>query len=241
MKAKIGWTVALVAVLAGAWLVATVLRMVADQSESRQDRADLREELRAAQADVTEGEAAVHALAEQVEGLGEKPVVKPDADKKKLGERVVIVEGEPGARGPAPTSAQVKAAVAVYCANGRCDGRQPTASQVASAVAAYCTEGRCVGAEGQDGTDGADGQSITGPAGPQGPGPTAEQIATAVSSYCAEGRCKGEPGADGTDGTDGAPGPACPEGYTGQTLTVVTPDGSPGQPVTQTIYACVPA
>lgn len=153
--------------------------------ESQADRADLRAEL-------NEQESASMALAEQVERLGGKPVVDPP--------------GIPGPPGPGPTAAQVKAAVADFCAGDRC---KPTVSrsQVATAVADYCAGGLCQGKDGTNGGQGADGtDGADGANGAPGPGPTASQIADAVEAYCADGRCRGEPGEDGKDGTNGADG-----------------------------------
>ena len=152
--------------------------------DSRADNTSLR-------SDLNEQEAASTALAEQVKRLGGKPVVDPPATPAQ------------GERGPGPTAAQVKAAVADYCAGDRC---KPTVSrsQVADAVADYCAGGRCLakdgtdGGPGQDGTDGADGAD--------GAGPTDEQIAAAVAAYCDGGGNCGEDGADGQDGEDGSDG-----------------------------------
>lgn len=116
----------------------------------------------------------------------------------------------------------------------------------------------CRGPAGTDGDDGKngrsikgepgdDGQSIKGEAGPRGAPGESIKGDTGATGPAGPAGPPGPAGKDGTDGATGpkgdagAPGPACPEGYAGQTLTVVTPDGSPGQPVTQTIYACVPA
>ena len=161
------------------------------------------------EADLNEQEAASTALAEQVKRLGGKPVVDPPATPTQ------------GERGPGPTAAQVKAAVADYCAGDRC---KPTVSrsQVAAAVADYCAGGLCRGKDGTnggpgtDGTDGTDGANGTD--GAPGPGPTDEQIAAAVEAYCADGKCrgdkgeKGDAGADGKDATFTPSGMDCPDG-----------------------------
>lgn len=95
------------------------------------------------------------------------------------------------------------------------------------------------GISGQDGTTGPAGPAgETGPAGPVGPAGAKGE--TGPAGPQGEQGLKGEPGEPGPQGEPGTPGPACPDGYTGRELTVLTPDGSPGQPVTQTIWACVP-
>lgn len=74
------------------------------------------------------------------------------------------------------------------------------------------------GSPGQDGSDGT--QGPPGPAGEQGPqGPPGPE---------------GPQGPQGPTGPGGDPGPACPDGYTAQDLTVVTPQGG-----TQVIRSCV--
>lgn len=189
-------TIGLVAALA----LDGVREMAADLDQTKADNAKINAEL-------NEQESAASALAEQVKRLGGKPVVDPPTAPPAAGQR-----------GPGPTEAQVRAAVADYCAGDRC---KPTVSrsQVAAAVADYCAGGLCQakdganGGPGKDGTDGADGAD-----GAPGPGPTDEQIAAAVEAYCADGKCRGEPGRDGTDGADGKDatitpsGMDCPEG-----------------------------
>lgn len=101
------------------------------------------------------------------------------------------------------------------------------------------------GDQGDRGPVGAPG--IPGLEGPRGPAPTATQIAKAVAAYLrnnppaagqqgetgtpgtagSQGQ-DGAPGQDGTNGKDGArgePGPACPEGFVPNNMTVLTPDG----------------
>lgn len=97
--------------------------------------------------------------------------------------------------GQAPTQAQISAALAEYCANGRCDGQAPTQQEIVDALNLYCVGGVC---KGKDGTAGAP--------------ITAEQISVAVSSYCADGRCRGADGASvkGDTGEIGPQGPAGP-------------------------------
>jgi hypothetical protein len=179
-------TIGLVAALA----LDGVREMAADLEQAKTNNAKTNAEL----VDQKEDSAALWA---QVKRLGGKPVVDPPA---------VPAQGE---RGPGPTDAQVKAAVADYCAGDRC---KPTVSrsQVAAAVAAYCAGGLCQGKDGTDGGPGADGTDGTngadGADGAPGPGPTDEQIAAAVEAYCDGGGNCGEDGADGQDGKDGADG-----------------------------------
>lgn len=179
-----------------------VREMAADLEQTKSDNAKINAEL------VDQKEDSI-ALGEQVKRLGGKPVVDPPATPTQ------------GERGPGPTAAQVRAAVADYCAGDRC---KPTVSrsQVAAAVADYCAGGLCQGEDGTnggpgaDGTDGTDGANGTnGTDGAPGPGPTDEQIAAAVEAYCADGKCRGEKGDAGTDGKDATITPSgtdCPDG-----------------------------
>lgn len=209
MRSRLSFIALVLAMAAIGLAIALVSHRVdtlgAQLEESRTDRTSLRSEL-------NEQEAASTALAEQVKRLGGKPVVDPPT-----------VPPAAGQRGPGPTEAQVRAAVADYCSGDRC---KPTVSrsQVAEAVAAYCAKDACKGApgvatDGADGTDGTDGtDGADGSDGAPGPGPTDEQIAAAVEAYCADGKCKGESGRDGADGADGKDatftpsGMDCPEG-----------------------------
>lgn len=77
------------------------------------------------------------------------------------------------------------------------------------------------GVDGSDGEPGAPGpQGEPGPVGPPGPaGPAGPQ---------------GPAGERGPQGERGPAGPACPDGYTGQTLTVLTTGG------TRDVWACTP-
>lgn len=95
--------------------------------------------------------------------------------------------------GQAPTQAQISAALAEYCANGRCDGQAPTQQEIVDALNLYCVGGICKG------KDGAAAAPIT-----------AEQISVAVSSFCADGRCRGADGKSvkGDTGDIGPRGPA---------------------------------
>lgn len=88
-----------------------------------------------------------------------------------------------------PSNSQVAAAVAQYCASGKCDGKQPTASQVSTAVTEYCSGGKCLG---KDGTNA-----------------TPQMVAYAVANYCSENnQCRGDKGSKGDTGATGATGQA---------------------------------
>ncbi|NUO59010.1 MAG: collagen-like protein [Hamadaea sp.] len=156
-------------------------------------------------------------------------------------------KGDTGAAGPAPTQAQVVAAVQAYCAaNGGCRGAAGasiTQAQAIAAVATYCSSGTCkgptgatgaqgvAGQEGAAGAAGADGKNgadstvpgpqgpagAEGPAGPAGPGPTQAQINEAVTAYCSAA-------------ADRCTGPAGPKGDTGAAGT----DGTDAVPFTFT-------
>lgn len=114
--------------------------------------------------------------------------------------------GEQGQPGPGPSTAQVRAAINVYCSSGVCNGDRPTAAQVSNAVAAYCDErGDCAGMNGSDGND--------------GPGPSAAQIASAVSEFCAaRDNCQGPQGATGDTGSRGEQGAQGPSGVVATTV-----------------------
>jgi hypothetical protein len=249
------WYVAAAIVVA---LVAWLIWMVADTSQRLDDaertRADREAQVSALveqQADLSEASERnseiAEALAQQVRQLGERPVVQPTAPPVIPGPI-----GEPGQRGPmgptgpAPSAAEIQSAVAVYCASGRCDGRDPTATQVANAVAVYCDgRGECrgpAGSDGQDGTDGEDGapgapgaDGVDGQDGADGrdaPPPTQAQVDQAVATYCeSRGGCrgpKGDPGAPGSDGEDGASAVPLTFSFTVQ-----------HNPVQSTTYTCV--
>lgn len=148
----------------------------------------------------------------------------------------VSVPGPQGEPGPAPSPAQLLAAVDAYCQIADCS-EGPSLGQIESAVDAYCVS-RCEGPPGKDGKDGTDG--LDGRDGAIGPAPTREDLLAAFSAFC-EGRVdqcqgprgekgdKGDPGTAGRDGVDGGmgpmgpagpPGPACPDGYIPQERTI---------------------
>lgn len=74
----IAWSVVGAALLVGVIaLTVFVLDLSQSREVGREDRADLRQQLVLTQDDLLEQQAAAEALAEQVEGLGEEPVVRP--------------------------------------------------------------------------------------------------------------------------------------------------------------------
>lgn len=186
-------------------------------------RADLRTDVEAlarqsaSNAAVAEDNAqAADALADQVRSLGQTPVVEPDR----------LPEPDQVRRAPGPTQAQIAAAVAAYCAEGRCAAPGPTPEQVAAAVEAYCAGNRCRGEQGDEGQD--------------AEGPTAADIANAVATYCADrDQCSGD---DGTDGADGAPGrPPAGWSYTdGDGRSYECSPDTPPDPGTAPRYTCRP-
>jgi Tfp pilus assembly protein PilX len=166
------------------------------------------------------------ALAEanrRIKHLGGTPVGTP----------APAVSGARGPAGPAPTTAQIAAAVSSYCAlRSGCTG-VPSKAQVTAAVQAYCATGVCKGSTGAKGTPGRTGKSgssgavgqpgTVGDTGPTGPGPTDEEISQAIAAYCqAHGECTGPAGPKGDTGAAGPTGPAGPSGATGQ-------QGNPGR------------
>jgi len=200
------------------------------QGVSAHERDMQHQEILALQAGMEEANA-------RLEQLGQAPVPVPDST---TGTTVVPI---------GPTDADILAAVADYCAGGACrgfdgddgaDATGPTEADVLNAVTQYCAVGACIGPAGQTGPAGADGAAGTDGVDGQSPPPiTAEEIAAAVAAYCANDACRGPAGADGADSTvPGPPGPACPEGYTAQTMTVLTRDD--GAPVWREAVLCVP-
>lgn len=146
-------------------------------------------------------------LARQVRRLGGRPIV-PEAAPGPQG--VQGVQGIPGPAGPPPSLTQVIAALADYCADGRCrgpageDGRDGKPGPRGFP-----------GDDGATGAQGEPGESVTGPPGPQGePGPRGETGAT---------------------GPRGEPGPTCPEGYSTEERTIRTDQHPEGE----TAVVCV--
>lgn len=175
--------------------------------------AQLASELDDAERQSLQNRAAAQALAEQVRSLGEKPITSaPEAVPGPQG--VQGIQGIPGPMGPPPSLAQVVAALADYCADGRCRG--------AAGVD---------GDDGKPGPRGAPGESITGPAGPPGPkGEPGESVTGPAGP-------RGEQGERGATGPQGEPGPTCPEGYTAQQRTIRTDEHPEGETATICVAA----
>ncbi|WP_295012014.1 hypothetical protein [uncultured Microbacterium sp.] len=148
---------------------------------------------------------AIRALQDQVKQLGGTPVIT-----------VTGATGATGSPGRAPTTAEISAAVAAYCAqNNGCDGKN--------------------GADGSNGAAGADGQDA--------PAVTADQIAAAIQECFSSGACiapKGDTGATGADGATGPSGPACTEGYTPTPLWVNAATAQDQPRTLHLVVACTP-
>jgi hypothetical protein len=118
------------------------------------------------------------------------------------------LEANPPADGRPPTTEEIVSAVVAVCtATGGCNGRDgrdapaPTGAQIGAAVAAYCSDGRCrgaTGAAGQDGAPGVDGRDgadgvngapgatgATGPVGPAGPVVPCSELDPGLGYLCA--------------------------------------------------------
>ena len=79
------WSAVIAALLVGVIaLTVFVLDLSQSREVGREDRADLRQQLVLTQDDLAEQQAAAEALAEQVEGLGEEPVVRPGSSSPLL-------------------------------------------------------------------------------------------------------------------------------------------------------------
>lgn len=149
-------------------------------------------------------------LRAQVRSLGGTPNVPPP--------QVVVsaIPGTVGQQGPAPSDAQVAAAVAAYLVLHPAPG--VSSAQVSTAVTAYLI-------------------ASPAPSGPAGPGPSEQQVAAAVASYMAANPAPSGPaGKDGSNGADGPP----PAGWTFEANGVTydcVPDG--GTPAPH--YTCPPS
>jgi hypothetical protein len=97
------------------------------------------------------------------------------------------------------------------------DGVTPTAAQLqaiaTAAVAAYCADDRCVGKQGKPGKPGEQGEpgaTVTGAPGKDAPPVTDAQLAAQVAAYCAGDThpCQGPTGPAGATGATGATGAA---------------------------------
>ena len=122
--------VAIVAIVAAvAWLTFQSLSLVESRQNAQDERADLRSQLATTQTELTRQQAEAltaatdaAALADQVESLGEEPVVQPDTPSTLPRSLLTPI---PGARGPGPTFAQTLRAVQASIGAGLnevCDG-----------------------------------------------------------------------------------------------------------------------
>lgn len=94
-----GVVILLAACLLG-WVLYQVGSLVAITQESREDRADLRSQLRDAVEAAEQRDAALKALARQIRQRGDEPVVDPeDLPDDPVGPAPLIVEGPPGKTG----------------------------------------------------------------------------------------------------------------------------------------------
>ncbi len=162
-----------VATLAFAFVSYAVFDAASRQSSST-DRAQIRAELSETRNDLgvtrdrlDDQSAASTALAEQVESLGEEPVVEPGAPTSSTSRLIPI----PGPRGPAVSFAVVLRAVG---------------SQIGDALAASC-DGSCEGAPGES-IQGPPGESIQGPPGESIVGPKGESIKGDTGGQGPEGK-----------------------------------------------------
>ena len=165
------------------------LRGQVDAQQHDLHRADTaRRDLAAA---VDKQQAALEKANRRLVDAGKPPVTPPPTPSVVTGP-----QGVQGVPGPPPTSAAVLQAVTLYCAVHSCS-EPPSDPQVAAAVAGYCANGRCQGAAGPQGATGAQGPQGPGPTETQ----IAAAVANYCST---SDRCrgtKGDPGEDGQDGT----------------------------------------
>lgn len=141
MKTWLKPTAAVVAVLVGAWLIASVLQVAAGQRESREDRAHLADQVEALELQASANAAALEEANRRLRRAGQTPVTEPDHP---VDEPIVVIPGPQGDRGPRGFSCIEEIGYP------RCRGTS--------------------GVDGNAGDPGSDGQDgAPGPAGPQGP------------------------------------------------------------------------
>lgn len=193
------WAAVLVVLLAGGVVLTLfVLDLAQSRDVGRADRADLRELVDEQSVIIEDQQARQQLLREQVESLGEEPIVD---DGPTLLSPLPVVSRP-------PTLAQVIVA---------------TRTLIDDAVREAC-DGDCTPEPARDGEDGQD-STVPGPA---GRAPTAEEIRAGVAAYCStRNECRGLPGSTGAAGQD-APRPTfiqC-EGIAATTFTFGYSDGS---------------
>lgn len=150
------------------------------RSQSADDRTALRNNVKTLSADLDQQTAATAALADQVESLGEEPVVEPEEASRS------ILVPVPGPRGPGPAVSQILAAISTYCAaNDDCKGPAGSDGE-AGADGADSTIAGPPGPAGKDGANGKD-STVPGPAGPTGPaGSTGDDGRGIQSAQCGD-------------------------------------------------------
>jgi len=170
LKAGVGVAVvtALVFVIWLIWVVVSLAGRV-----ERADGAIAQQRTAIARAD-TDRKALATAVSEanaKLKSLGQTPVIVPPPPAGVVSSAQIdaavarycatgLCTPRNGRDAPAPTPAQVEAAVRAVCADDACkgaDGAAPSDAQIGSAVAAYCASNTCRGEDGTDGTNGTNG------------------------------------------------------------------------------------
>lgn len=185
MRRAVKWAVIAAAIVAGAWLIATVLTVAAGQQESQRDRNDLYDQIAKLQARDAVQSAALEEANRRLEAAGEPPVDEPAAEEPvDADDEIVLIPGPPGLRG-------------LSCIE---DIGLPACRGTRGAPGEDSTRPGPEGAAGRDGATGPQGPA--GPAGPKGePGdPGRDGV-------------DGKDGAAGQPGTANPGTYACPEGH----------------------------
>lgn len=146
--------VAVVVILVVAWVIATMLDLLATRKDSVEDRKNLNTEVAALTDKSAANEAALKEANKRLRQAGEKPVDTPDVEADDDTPTTVIIEGTPGKRGPGCIE---------EIGREKCRGDKGDDSEVP-------------GPSGANGQNGADSQ-VPGPVGPIGPqGPKGDSI-----------------------------------------------------------------
>lgn len=184
MKRALKWIAAVLAVVAGAWLIASVVQIAAGQRESQRDRDELHEHIDELQARDAIQSAALEEANRRLEAAGEPPVDEPASEEPvDTDDDIVLIPGPQGPRG-------------FSCVD---DFGLPACRGPRGAPGADSTRPGPEGAAGRDGAPG-----TQGPAGPVGPkGEKGDPGRDGVD---------GKDGAAGQPGTARPGTYACPEG-----------------------------
>ncbi|WP_436700986.1 hypothetical protein [Nocardioides sp. BYT-33-1] len=160
---------AIVAVAVGAWIIAFVLGLAANQSESRADRARMTEKIANLEATAKVRDATIAELQKRcADAAGCTPVVVPEAIRGATGDRGI--QGPVGPPGPRGESCVEELGLRTCRGDDGANG----ATGEPGANGADGTPGKD-GAAGKDGAQGPQGDpGPAGPAGPQGPAGTAQ-------------------------------------------------------------------